>query len=319
MGFLEDAWKNISQTLGNPLVQEIIKVGAEVILPSETYHGFYGGGWRGMDMSDDGDSPNPIRDAALREVFRKDGSVTVWIGTRETGKTIGSQRQAEATGRPIYSISPEQRPPNWIIPVKLTDLSTIPSRVTVIMEDLPSFMSNRDYNNSFIQEIEKIIPLVRHEKKWHLIFNTQSSAQADKYILDCDLAFFKPQGMLMEDVERSGIQKIYRHYVNPFFEHRSEQYIRRHAVMKSRTYVGGIAIVKTPAKSEVMEAIQNSKGVYEALDSGEVPPSRKEFVADPNAEDVNPDPEKKDVFEMGDYDKMDKDFRDLVDEDEDEK
>ena len=132
------------------------------------------------------------------------------------------------------------------------------------MEDLPAYMSNRDYNNQFVQEIERIVPMCRHKKKWHLIFNTQSSAQADKYILDCDLAFFKPQGLLMADVERPNIRKIYKNIVDPYFENSSQDFIHRHACMVSRTYIGGIEIIKPPAKTEVIETVEVKAGVYAA-------------------------------------------------------
>ena len=179
--------------------------------------------------------------------------------------TIGAQRLAEFFERPVYAISPEQKPPSWITPVDIKDVEKkIPHHVTVIFEDLPAYMSSKDYQAKGVVEIERIIPMVRHIKKWHMIFNTQSSAQGDKYILDADLAFMKPWGLLMEDVERPALRKIYKNYVMPYFAGKSEDFIRKHAFMKSRTYVGGILIAKPAREKEmVLIAEQSASGVYE--------------------------------------------------------
>jgi hypothetical protein len=113
-------------------------------------------------------------------------------------------------------------------------------------------MSNRDYQESFARSVERIIPMVRHEPhppdypigEVHLIFSSQSSAQADKYILDCDMAFLKPLGLLMGEIERPKIAKIYRDKVDPEFENKDEAFIRKHAYMLSRTYKGLIGFKK---------------------------------------------------------------------------
>lgn len=251
--------------LNEPIVKGFLKLGAEIILPPEQYFELFGLEYsNGAFNFDDGDGYSPRRAAALEEVKRKDGSVSVWIGTRDTGKTVGSQREAEYLGRPVFGISPEQKLPSWIEPIKMKDINKLPSRITLIVEDTPVNMGNRDYNEEVVQTLEKIIPMVRHTKKWHLIFNTQSSAQADKYILDCDLAFFKPQGILMGDVERPNIQKIYTKYVNPFFENRSQSWMRQHVLMIARSYIGGMLIAKVPEKMTVIET-RNENGVYEPV------------------------------------------------------
>lgn len=185
-----------------------------------------------------------LRRQALCEVRDKVGAVTVLIGSRETGKTILSQRWAEALGRQTYAVAPEQRPPPWIIPVKFGDaLKTVPPMSTLIYDDLPAYASNRDYNTKLVTELEAIVPMCRHERKLQLIFCTQSAAQADKYILDCDLAFLKPLGILMQDVERPFIRRIYRLWVDPAFDQQPAEWIQRHAYMISRSYRGVIPIV----------------------------------------------------------------------------
>lgn len=194
------------------------------------------------------------KDIALMNVRKKDGSVTVILGSRETGCTELAYRWAEVLNRRTYAVSPEQRPPSWMEWITLAELDEkVEPWSTVIFDDLPAYASNRDYNNQLVRELERLVPLCRHEKKIHMIFRSQSAAQADKYILDCDLALFKPLGLLMEDVERPNIRRIFKTEVNPYFEGRSEFWMKRHAWMRSRTYVGGISITKVP-RTKILEA-----------------------------------------------------------------
>ena len=187
------------------------------------------------------------KDQALLAVKRKAGSITTNIGTRETGKSELSYRIAEFFDRPTFAVSPQQRPPRWIKRINLDQIvADVPEMSTLILDDLPSYASNRDYNDQLVRVIEHIIPMVRHERqppdfpvgKVHLIFNTQSAAQADKYILDCDLAFFKPLGLLYADLERPAIKKIYQEIVMPLFDGHTDPWIQRHAFMFSRSWKG---------------------------------------------------------------------------------
>jgi hypothetical protein len=263
----------------DPLLKEAIKYGAGLVLPPDIFAQIFGGDVQYQIPNDNGDGPNPKRTAALEEVKRKDGSISLWIGTRETGKTVGAHREAEYFGRPTYTVSPEERPPSWITLVRLSEIDKLPPRITLILDDLPAYMSNRDYNNQLVQAMERIVPMCRHKRKWHIIFNTQSTAQADKYILDCELAFFKPLGILMDDAERPNIRRIYRQLVNPYFENRTEDFIRKHAYMKSRTYVGGIGIKKPTdpgrPKEMVLLAEPNAQGTWEVTGKEEVDEDEK--------------------------------------------
>ena len=123
---------------------------------------------------------------------------------------------------------------------------------------LPENQENRvsrhsDYTEEMARTMERIIPMVRHERQppefpvgeVHLIFCAQSAAQADKYILDCDMAFLKPLGLLYQDMERPNIRKIYREFVDPYFYGKSDLWIKRHAYMWHRQYRGGFPIAKT--------------------------------------------------------------------------
>jgi hypothetical protein len=256
----------------DPMMSEVLKFGArlgasKLGLPPELLDAFMG---KGQFENETGDGPNARRTAALNEVKRKDGSVILWLGARETGKTVGAQRTAEFLGRPTYAVSPEEKLPNWIAPARLEDLDKLPSNITLILDDIPAYMGNRDYNSRLIQSIEKIIPMVRHKRKWHLIFNTQASSQSDKAILMCDMAFCKPLGILMEDAERPNIRRIYKTYVNPYFDMKSQDFVRKHAFMLSNTYRGGISIAKPPntiKKELVLIAERNPQGTYEVVDA----------------------------------------------------
>ena len=193
------------------------------------------------------------KDDALINLRNKLGSVVVLLGTRDTGKSELAYRLAEFLGRPTFAVSPQQKPPSWIKWLTLEQIFTeVPRKSTLIMDDLPAYLSNKDYNESLSRAVEKVIPMVRHEPtppefpigEIHLIFASQSAAQADRYILDCDMAFFKPLGLLFEDMERPHIKRIYTQWVEPVFFGQSDKWIQRHAYMWSRTYRGLIAIKK---------------------------------------------------------------------------
>ena len=189
------------------------------------------------------------KDAALSNLKKKKGAVTVLLGTRGMGKTELAYRLAEFLGRKTYAVSPEQRPPPWIERIKPENILEVKPWSTVICDDLPAWASNRDYNEALVQSLEKLIPMVRHEKCIQLIFSTQSAAQADKYILDCDMAFLKPLGLFKDDFERPNIAKIYRTHVDAVFEGKNDYFIVRHAYMWSRSYKGLIEIKKASAPS----------------------------------------------------------------------
>lgn len=194
------------------------------------------------------------KDVALVNLRNKKGSVSVLLGSRDTGKTELAYRLAEFLDRPTYAISPQQKPPEWIKWIKLEDLfDRVPSQSTLLLDDLPAYMSNRDYSDALVRTIEKLVPMVRHEAcppdypigEIHLIFSSQSAAQADKYILDCDAAFLKPLGLLLADVERPNIARIYRTLVDPEFEGHDEYFIKTHVYMLSRGFKGLIEVKKT--------------------------------------------------------------------------
>jgi len=186
------------------------------------------------------------KDQALLNIKRKDGAVIVLLGTRDTGKSELAYRLAEFLGKPTYAVSPEQKPhPKFITRITPDEIfGKVPPGSTLICDDLPAWMSNRDYGETLVQAVEKLIPMCRHDKKIHLIFCSQSSAQADKWIMDCDMAFLKPLGLLYDDMERPNIRRIYKNNVDQHFEGKSDAWIVRHAMMWSRTYKDIIEVKK---------------------------------------------------------------------------
>jgi len=186
------------------------------------------------------------KDVALINLRQKDGAVVVILGARGTGKSELAYRLVEFLDKPAFAVSPEQKPhPTFIQRINLDEIDErVPPGSTLLMDDLPVYASNRDYSDALVKNLERIIPMVRHERKLHLIFNSQSSAQADKYILDCDMAFFKPLGLLYNDFERPNIRRIYQKEVDQHFEGKSDDWIVRHAFMWSREYKGLIGVKK---------------------------------------------------------------------------
>jgi len=214
------------------------------------------------------------KDEALLSLRKKLGSVTLVFGSRDTGKTELCYRFMEFLGRPCYAVSPQQRPPPWIKRLKLEDIfKEVPPCSTLFLDDLPAYMSNKDYNDALARAVEKVIPMVRHAPappefpigRCHLIFASQSAAQADKYILDCDLAFLKPLGLLTPDMERPNVRRIYEKLVDPIFEGKSERWTQRHAFMLSRQYKGLIDI-KRAINSPMVHPNQVDEPTYEEHD-----------------------------------------------------
>lgn len=192
------------------------------------------------------------KDTALLELKQKAGSVSVLIGTRDTGKSVLSRRLAEFLGRPTYVVSPQQATPTGMIRIDLKDImEKVPEYSTLVLDDVPAYLSNRSYHEELTQVIERAVPMVRHPRQppefpigcVHLIFCTQSSSAADKYILDCDAAFFKPLGLLIE--ERPNVARIYKNYVNQEFEGKDTMWIKQHAFFMCPTYKGIISIGET--------------------------------------------------------------------------
>ena len=185
------------------------------------------------------------KDTALIELRQKEGAVIVILGTRGTGKTELAYRLAEFLGKPVFAISPEQVPhPDFITLVKPEEINDrVSPNSTLILDDVPAFMSNRDYHDSLVREIEKIIPMVRHQRKLHMIFCSQSGSVADRYILDADCAFLKPGSIFLDDLERPGIKKQYQE-ANQFFQGKDMEWVRRHAFMITPTFKGLVEIKK---------------------------------------------------------------------------
>jgi len=177
--------------------------------------------------------------AALR---RKDGSVTVLIGRRESGKTVLGYRLAEILGRPTYAVSPEEKPPKGVTELSFEELEDQPPvRSTLLLDDIPVYASQHDYTSQSVRTLEKIIPMVRHRRKLHLICSTQSSGLSDKFIMDADLVLLKPANLLFADIERPAVARIYRQ-VQPLFDQMTEYSRRRHVFVLAQDWKGMVRV-----------------------------------------------------------------------------
>lgn len=168
----------------------------------------------------------------------KDGAVVLILGMRETGKTTAAMRLAEIIDRPTYAVSPEQTPPKWIYELKIEQLADLPPpKSTLLMDDLPAYMSSKDYGDVFVRNVERIIPVCRHKRKMILIFCSQTSGQADKWCMNADLILLKPPDLLFEDTERGAVAKLYKNVI-PIFDKMSDTQMRKHIFVLSRTWKG---------------------------------------------------------------------------------
>ena len=182
------------------------------------------------------------KDNALLNLKRKDGAVILILGKRESGKTILSQRLAEFLGRTTYAVTPNQRPPAWVNEIKLDDIEEIPPNSTILLDDLPVYMSARDYNEALVRNVERLIPVTRH-KKIMLIFISQTSGFADRWVMDADAIFLKQSSILYADIERPAVKKL-MDKAKPYFEGKSEEWAKRHCYLVTDSWEGVLEIKK---------------------------------------------------------------------------
>ena len=174
----------------------------------------------------------------VREICAKAGSVTVIIGRRDLGKSVCGYRLAEILGRPVYAISPEQHPPVQVREITLPELSSSPPPwATLFLDDLPVYMSSRDYGDELIQQVERLVPVVRHKRKLHLIFATQLTSFIDKYALDADLVILKAPSVLYADIERPFVKKLHDQ-ASEYWRGKSEYWLKRHCYVISHSFQG---------------------------------------------------------------------------------
>ncbi len=176
------------------------------------------------------------KDVALVKLRQKDGAVILILGKRESGKTILSHRLAEFLDRPSYAITPNQHPPEGIKEIKLEDIESVPPNSTLILDDLPVYMSSRDYSETLVRNVERLIPVVRH-KKIMLIFISQTSGFADRWVMDADAIFIKQCSLLYADLERPAVKKLMDRAL-PHFKDRSDEWIKRHCYLITDSWEG---------------------------------------------------------------------------------
>ena len=180
--------------------------------------------------------------SVIQSLKKKDGAVISIIGAPTMGKTVCSHRLAEIIGRPTYTISQAEKPPPWIQPLALEQLDTLPPKYsTLILDDILTFMSSRDYNDPFVQALERIAPTARHERKIILIFNTQVASLTDKYALTGELVILKAPSVLYADLERPMVKKL-QDGAYEYWEGKSEKWLQKHAFIISHFWKGLVRI-----------------------------------------------------------------------------
>lgn len=181
----------------------------------------------------------------VQSLRSKAGSVVFILGKRESGKSVAAYRLAEILGRPTYAVSPEQTPPSWVTEITLEDVAEQPPQFsTLILDDIPVYAGQHDYNNPLVRVVEQLIPVVRHRRKLHLIFCSQSSALSDRYVLTADMIGFKQASLLFLETERPQVAKVYK-AVNPVFEAMSIADRKKHLYILSEDW-RGMAKVRLP-------------------------------------------------------------------------
>ncbi len=183
------------------------------------------------------------KDVALISLRQKDGAVILILGKRESGKTILSHRLAEFLDRPTYCVSPNQHPPEGIKEIKLEDIDSVPPNSTLILDDIPLYLSSRDYNEALARNVERLIPVVRH-KKIMLIFISQTSGFADRWTMDADAVFIKQVSLLYQDIERPAVKKLMDRAL-PYFKDKSDEWIKRHTYLITDSWEGILEVKKT--------------------------------------------------------------------------
>ena len=188
----------------------------------------------------------------ILQLRQKEGAVVVVLGRRGSGKTILCQRLAEIIGRPVYAISPEETPPKWVTELQPAQLEELPPPwSTLYLDDIPSYMSSRDYYDIFVRQVEKMIPMVRHKRKLIMIFAAQLASQADKYVLDADVVILKAPSILYADVERPAVKRLQDRAMQ-HWKGRTDRWLQRHCYVVSHLGEGLVRVdlPKVPARVE---------------------------------------------------------------------
>ena len=155
-------------------------------------------------------------------------------------------------------IAPSKKALPWIKLIELGQIEQIPPNSTLILDDLPVYMSSRDYNDQEVRVVEKFIPVCRH-KGVVLIFCSQTSGFADRWVLDADVIFLKPSSLLYADLERPAVKKL-ADKAYPHFEGQSEIWLKKHAYMITHDWEGVISVsqpskeVQVPIDAEFKES-----------------------------------------------------------------
>lgn len=182
----------------------------------------------------------------VRDMTQKEGTIIPIIGAPEGGKTVMAYRLAEILGRPTFAYSPAVRPKfSWVTRLKSLDdvlnKKVVPRGSVVILDDVLSYASSKDYTDPSVRKLEKIIPEARHKRKIIFIICTQVSSLTDKYLLTGPCVFLKQPSILFSDLERPAVVKLQK-MAEPYFAGKSDWFLQRHAYCIAHRYKGLVFI-----------------------------------------------------------------------------
>jgi Cdc6-like AAA superfamily ATPase len=129
------------------------------------------------------------------------------LGAKGTGKTALSARLLEMygeRGKPMFALGMGLLPPHI---KELDSIEEIPNGAAVVLDDTNILFDNRSYYTTAGRLLHKLITLSR-QKDIIIIANSQQSAAINRYLLQADAVFLKPQNTLVAEYERAALVRI---------------------------------------------------------------------------------------------------------------
>jgi len=198
----------------------------------------------------------------IQKLQESEGCIIPILGAPETGKSVLARRIAEILDRPTYCVSPEEKPPPWIKRLDFDDIfdpSKVPPMSTLILDDVLLYADARSYTDPLVRQLERLVPVARHERKLILIFCSQTSALTDRHLFLGPCVFLKPPSLLFIDTERDGVRKLYQR-AEEHFEGKSDRWLVRHTYCIAHTFES-IVKVDMPNKRIPMLAAPTNQAV----------------------------------------------------------
>lgn len=162
--------------------------------------------------NEDDRSSFPVDDEAAKKRFIKalvnmETALLLILGAKGTGKTALSMRLLDLYGehgKKLYALSIGNLPTHI---QGIEDLEELPNGSAVVLDDTNILFSNTSYYTDAGRMLHKLITLARH-KELIIIANSHQSAAVNRYLLQADALFLKPQNTLVEAYERRALLRL---------------------------------------------------------------------------------------------------------------